>query len=181
MKAWIPLVGLIVSGCSHETSIKTPADIDLHRSDAEPQTAEEYDAQMKDLRESARVARKHHEEATLETLATRIASRKAWADEHVHRQDAFYGGLALTVFGGASLLSGFVVFAAGSLQGCDFAFSCAGDPGMKTEGAIMMIGGAALTALSIPIMLSNRKKTVDTRPHTSFIVGPTRVGLSATF
>lgn len=72
---------------------------------------------------------------------------------------AFAGGIVMTVLGPIALISGAFVYLAGSIRITTSSFSTDND-GLKVTGGVLMLGGAALTAVGIPLLVSNARTKV---------------------
>jgi len=76
------------------------------------------------------------------------------------RRGAFVGGIVMTVIGPIALLTGAVVYLAGSSSIYSAGFSVGSNDGLQVTGGVLMLGGAALTAVGIPLLVSNARTKV---------------------
>lgn len=87
-------------------------------------------------------------------------------DVNPGRRGAFAGGIVMTVLGPITLLTGSLVYLVGAAQSSlvyssSSGFRTSGDgSGLKVTGGILMIAGAALTAVGIPLIVSNARTKV---------------------
>ena len=75
----------------------------------------------------------------------------------------FAGGLVMTIIGPVALLSGAFVYSAGSVGTTSFStagFSTRSNEGLQVTGGVLMLAGAALTAVGIPLLVSNARTKV---------------------
>ena len=91
------------------------------------------------------------------------AGKAVTVDVNPGRKGGFVGGLVMTVIGPLAFISGLFVYAAGSVRfNISFGGSSASsnNDSLQVVGGVMMLAGAALTAVGIPLMVSNIRTKV---------------------
>lgn len=181
--AWIGIASAVVL-----CSIDARADYEEARGPVVPvassacpvSTLEQYDAHVRDLRQyqdSSNLTQRNAARMELEAC-------KQWYVEHVHlRSPALFGlGLGLLGIGGASFIIGtLVVTSTAARETC---ISCSRPSNPETlyaVGGTMMLAGAGLAAVGVPLFLIGGKSVVDLGPSAGFSIGPTEISFRATF
>ncbi len=77
-------------------------------------------------------------------------------DVNPGRKGAFVGGIVMTSIGPVALLTGLLVYAAGSIT----IYGGSVNSSARTTGGILMLAGAAVTAVGIPLIVSNARTKV---------------------
>lgn len=91
------------------------------------------------------------------------AGNAVTVDVNAGHKGAFVGGIVMTVIGPLTLVVGSLVYLAGSVN---FSYSSStgsfssDKSGLKVTGGVLMLGGAALTAVGIPLLVSNARTKV---------------------
>ena len=84
-------------------------------------------------------------------------------DVNPGRSGAFVGGIVMTAVGPVALITGAFVYLAGSINyNFDFGTSStrSDNSGLQVTGGVLMLAGAALTAVGIPLLVSNARTKV---------------------
>lgn len=77
-------------------------------------------------------------------------------DVNPGRKGAFVGGIVMTSVGPVALITGLLVYAAGSIT----IYGGSVNSSARTTGGILMLAGAAVTAVGIPLLVSNARTKV---------------------
>ncbi len=87
-------------------------------------------------------------------------------DVNPGRSGAFVGGIVMTAVGPVALITGAFVYLAGSIN-LDYSYgfsssrtTTSDNSGLQVTGGVLMLAGAALTAVGIPLLVSNARTKV---------------------